>query len=69
MYVTSCICVCLCRQAAAAFLFSQMLQCGLTVEVTPEDMLGAALAEFTDLSQASVIVVWISQWLMVMKLV
>ena len=38
-------------QAAAALLFSQCLHYGLSAEVTPEDLLSAALSEFTDLSQ------------------
>lgn len=38
-------------QAAAALLFSQFLLHGVAVEVQPEEMLSAALAEFTDLAQ------------------
>ena len=38
-------------QAAAALLFSQMVYCGVSVEVQPEEMLQACLAVFTDLQQ------------------
>ena len=38
-------------KAAAALLFSQCLHYGISAEVTPEDLLSAALSEFTDLSQ------------------
>lgn len=38
-------------QAAAALLFSQMIYCGMSVEVQPEEMLQACLAVFTDLQQ------------------
>ena len=40
-------------QAAAALLFSQCLHYGISAEVTPEDLLSAALSEFTDLSQVT----------------
>ncbi|CAC5416460.1 FU [Mytilus coruscus] len=40
--------------AAAALVFSQMIYCGLTVEVQPEEMLQACLAVFTDLQQICV---------------
>ncbi|KAK3094442.1 hypothetical protein FSP39_001787 [Pinctada imbricata] len=40
--------------AAAALLFSQMIYCGMTVEVQPEEMLQACLAVFTDLQQICV---------------
>jgi fused-like protein len=37
--------------AAAALLFTQLLGYGVAVEVQPETLLMAALAEFTDLAQ------------------
>ncbi|KAL5015967.1 hypothetical protein ScPMuIL_005556 [Solemya velum] len=40
--------------AASALLFSQMVYCGITVEVQPEEMLQACLAVFTDLQQICV---------------
>ncbi|XP_046556063.1 serine/threonine-protein kinase 36-like isoform X1 [Haliotis rubra] len=40
--------------AAAALLFSQMVYCGVSVEVQPEDMLQACLSVFTDLAQICV---------------
>ncbi|XP_053375553.1 serine/threonine-protein kinase 36-like isoform X2 [Mercenaria mercenaria] len=40
--------------AAAALLFSQMVYCGVSVEVQPEEMLQACLAVFTDLQQICV---------------
>lgn len=40
--------------AAAALLFSQMIYCGMSVEVQPEEMLQACLAVFTDLQQICV---------------
>ncbi|XP_064647326.1 serine/threonine-protein kinase 36-like isoform X2 [Lineus longissimus] len=40
--------------AAAALLFSQLIYCGQSVEVHPEDMLMAALSSFTDLTQVLV---------------
>ena len=40
-------------QAAAALLFNQMLSYGAGVEVQPEEMLMAALSEFTDLTQVT----------------
>lgn len=38
-------------QAAAALLFSQLLHNGVAVEVQPEQILLAALSEFTDIAQ------------------
>lgn len=40
--------------AAAALLFSQMVYCGVAVEVQPEEMLQACLSVFTDLQQICV---------------
>ncbi|XP_041347923.1 serine/threonine-protein kinase 36-like isoform X2 [Gigantopelta aegis] len=40
--------------AAAALLFSQMVYCGVAVEVQPEEMLQACLAVFTDLAEICV---------------
>ncbi|XP_021342400.1 serine/threonine-protein kinase 36-like isoform X3 [Mizuhopecten yessoensis] len=40
--------------AAAALLFSQMIYCGVSVEVQPEEMLQACLSVFTDLQQICV---------------
>ena len=42
-----------CLQAAAALLFSQLLYNGAAVEVQPEQILLAALSEFTDIAQVS----------------
>ena len=44
----------MCFQAAAALLFSELLLGGVTVEVHPEELLLAALSEFTDLAQVSI---------------
>ncbi|KAL8605032.1 hypothetical protein ACOMHN_018834 [Nucella lapillus] len=40
--------------AAAALLFSQMVACGVSCEVQPEEMLQACLSVFTDLAQVCV---------------
>ncbi|KAK3576136.1 hypothetical protein CHS0354_043102 [Potamilus streckersoni] len=40
--------------AASALLFSQMVYCGVSVEVQPEEMLQACLSVFTDLQQICV---------------
>ncbi|ESO97940.1 hypothetical protein LOTGIDRAFT_153051 [Lottia gigantea] len=40
--------------AAGALLFSQMVYCGVSVEVQPEDMLQACLSVFTDIAEICV---------------
>ena len=41
-------------QAAAALLFNQLILHGLDIEVHPDDLMNAALAEFTDLAQVNI---------------
>ena len=40
-------------KAAAALLFSQLLYNGVSVEIDPDQLLAAAVSEFTDLAQVT----------------
>lgn len=50
-------------QAAAALLFGQMVACGVSCEVQPEEMLQACLAVFTDLAEVSSNAILLFSWL------
>ena len=62
-YVTVCsVNLVLWFQAAAALLFGQMVACGVSCEVQPEEMLQACLAVFTDLAEVSSKAVPLFSW-------